>query len=232
MNIIITGASRGIGYDTVLEFSKNNKNQIIAISRNISELEKLKQKCYEQYENSIHIIEYDITDDQAILKHKLEEYEKIDIVINNAGLLINKPFLDLSIEDWQETFNVNLFGAVKVIQTVFDKIIKSEYAHVVNIGSMGGISVAQKFAGLSAYSSSKAALGNLTECLAEEFKDHNVSINCICLGAVNTEMLRLAFPDCTDSFKSDDIAKFICDFSSNYAKLFNGKIIPISSSTP
>ncbi|MET3036332.1 SDR family oxidoreductase [Chryseobacterium sp. NRRL B-14859] len=232
MNIIVTGASRGIGYDTVLEFSKNNKNKIIAISRDMARLEELKQRCNENYGNEIHVISHDITDDQNKLKNELKDYENIDILINNAGLLINKPFLDLSIEDWQETFNVNLFGVVKIIQCVFDKIVKSKYAHIVNIGSMGGISIAQKFEGLSAYSGSKSALANLTECLAEEFKDYKVSINCLCLGAVDTEMLRLAFPECKDSFQSVDIAKFICDFSFNYARLFNGKIIPVSSTTP
>ncbi|MFY7844734.1 SDR family oxidoreductase [Chryseobacterium gambrini] len=232
MNIIVTGTSRGIGYDTVLELSKNNNNKIIAISRDMAGLEGLKQKCYGNYGNEIHIISYDITDNQTKLKNELKYYESIDILINNAGLLINKPFLDLSIEEWQETFSVNLFGVVKIIQSIFDKMIKSEYAHIVNIGSMGGMSIAQKFAGLSAYSGSKSALTNLTECLAEEFKDYKISTNCLCLGAVDTEMLRIAFPECKDSFQSEDIAKFICDFSLKYAKLFNGKIIPVSFTTP
>ncbi|MFP3599144.1 SDR family oxidoreductase [Chryseobacterium sp. SIMBA_029] len=235
MNIIVTGASKGIGYDTVLEFSKNKENKIIAISRNINKLNDLKKVCYEKYNNEIKIIQYDITtshiENQNLLDI-LENIEFVDIFINNAGILINKKFIDLTQEDWITTFDINFLAPVNLIRLLYPKLKNSKSAHIINISSMGGIERTQKFSGLSSYSSSKAALVNLTECLAEEFMDDNIHCNCLSLGSVDTEMFRAAFPSYHASVSSEEIAQFICNFSQNYRNLFNGKIIPIAISTP
>ena len=104
--------------------------------------------------------------------------------------------------------------------------------HVINISSIGGVQGSVKFAGLSAYSSTKAALACLTECLAEEFKDLNISFNCLALGAVQTEMLEEAFPGYKAPLTAWEMAEFISKFSVNANKVMNGKIIPVSLSTP
>ncbi|MGX5687210.1 SDR family oxidoreductase [Chryseobacterium cucumeris] len=235
MNIIITGASSGIGYDMVLEFSKNKENQIIAISRDINKLNNLKKKCNIEYNNQIKIIQYDITTpptENRELLDVLESIDFVDIFINNAGKLINKKFVDLTQEDWITTFNTNFFAPVHLIKLLHSKLKNSKSAHIVNVSSMGGIERTQKFSGLSSYSSSKAALVNLTECLAEEFKHDNIHCNCLSLGSVDTQMFRTAFPSFQASVSSKEIAKFICSFSQDYRNLFNGKMIPIAISTP
>jgi NAD(P)-dependent dehydrogenase (short-subunit alcohol dehydrogenase family) len=109
---------------------------------------------------------------------------------------------------------------------------RSNQAHIVNIGSMGGFQGSSKFPGLSIYSASKAALANLTECLAEEWKEYNINVNCLALGSVNTEMLQSAFPGYEANVSPHEMAKFIADFSINGRALFNGKVIPVALNTP
>jgi short-subunit dehydrogenase len=233
MNIIVTGASKGIGFDTVLEFSKNNENKIIALARDITKLTELQNLCFEQNKTKIHIVSCDITNiAQSTLQQTLESFDNIDILINNAGLLINKPFLDLEKSEWQSMFEVNIFGIVELIKLVFPKLKTSKNPHIVNIGSIGGLQNTKKFAGLSAYTSSKASLSNLTECIAEEFLEYQIICNCLCLGAVNTEMLKQAFPNYKAQINSNEIATYICDFALNANKFINGKSIPISISIP
>lgn len=235
MNIIVTGASKGIGYDVVLEFSKSGDNKIIAIARDYDKLIELQKKCFENYQNKIEIVKFDITEDAAHnndLLSALKEIETVDILINNAAVLINKKFEDLSEEDWSLTFSTNVFGPVNLIKLIYSKLKNSRFAHIINISSIGGLERTKKFSGLSAYSASKAALVNLTECMAEEFLEDNIFCNCLSLGSVNTEMFREAFPSYSTEVSSTEISKFICDFSKNYRKFFNGKVIPIAISTP
>jgi NAD(P)-dependent dehydrogenase (short-subunit alcohol dehydrogenase family) len=104
--------------------------------------------------------------------------------------------------------------------------------HIVNISSMGGFQGTVKFPGLAAYSSSKAALVNFTELFAEEYKETSIKMNCLCLGAVQTEMLEQAFPGYVAPTSPSDMASYIVDFSFNGSKYFNGKILPVSSTTP
>lgn len=235
MNIIVTGASRGIGYDVVLEFSKNRDNRIIAIARDYDKLIELQKKCFENYQNRIEIVKFDITTDvihNNDLLNVLKKIETVDTFINNAGILINKKFEDLSQEDWSLTFATNVFGPVNLIKLIYPKLKNSGFAHIVNISSIGGLERSKKFSGLSAYSASKAALVNLTECMAEEFLVDNIFCNCLSLGAISTEMFKEAFPSYNAEISSAEISKFICDFSKNYRKFFNGKVIPIAVSTP
>ena len=97
---------------------------------------------------------------------------------------------------------------------------------------MGGFQGSAKFAGLSAYSSSKAAVVGLTECLAEELKDKDIFVNCLAIGAVQTEMLSEAFPGYEAPVSPKQMAEYIFDFAIKGSQFYNGKILPVSSSTP
>ena len=97
---------------------------------------------------------------------------------------------------------------------------------------MGGFQGSSKFPGLSAYSASKAALGNLTECLAEEFKEMGIAVNALALGAVKTEMLEEAFPGYVPPVNAQEMAGFMANFATSGHHFFNGKILPVSVSTP
>jgi len=228
--ILVTGASRGIGYDTVLELAKNPNNQIFALSRNKPKLEALQKACGT---TNVQIIPFDLVAfDEAALTKTLKDVVSIDALINNAGLLINEPFPSLNIKSWRTIFEVNLFGVVQLVQALLPQLSTANKAHVVNIGSMGGVQGSSKFPGLSAYSASKAAIANLTECLAEELKDKNISVNCLALGAIQTEMLAEAFPGYEAPVTSKAMAAYLAEFALNGHQFHNGKIIPVAISTP
>jgi short-subunit dehydrogenase len=232
--IFITGASRGIGFETVLELSKDPSNRVIAVSRNYERLSQLKESCAKLHTNEIDIVAFDLTKEADFTKldEALSEVKRIDVLINNAGLLINKPFEELSIAEWRRMFEVNVFGVAGLIQFLLPRLRQSPAAHIVNIGSMGGFQGSSKFPGLSGYSAAKAALANLTECLAAELGRDHIKSNCLCLGAVNTEMLATAFPGYEAPLRSEEMARFIAWFSLNGRQFFNGQVLPVALNDP
>ena len=230
MNIIITGASRGIGLETAVLLAQNKRHQLLLLSRNTRQLELLKE---EVLHHNIEFLPFDLLNpDSTGLVQKLESWDKVDVIINNAGKLVNKPFIELSSENWKEVYGVNVFGPAELIRTCLPWLEKSARAHVLNISSMGGFQGASKFPGLAAYSSSKAALASLTECLAEEFREKNIAVNCLALGAVQTEMLAEAFPGYEAPVSSEEMAAFVAYFAEYGHRFFNGKILPAALSTP
>ena len=219
-NVVITGTSSGIGFDLVKIYSKKKYN-VLSLSRSQITIKGVN-----------HVI-FDITDQKSIdsIKNIIKkEFKVVDILINNAGKLINKPFLDMSMEDFDSVFRVNLFGVANLIKNLYPMFNKS--SHVVNISSIGGIIGSSKFNGLTAYSSSKGALNVLTEVLAEEFKESGPKFNSLCLGSVQTKMLEEAFPGYKGQVKPKHMAKFIFDFANKGSSFFNGKVIPVSLSNP
>jgi 3-oxoacyl-[acyl-carrier protein] reductase len=233
MNIVVTGASRGIGFETAYELSRYAEHQVIALSRDEKKLRQLLDKAQTSGNNNLHIHKFDISNIvPAEIETILKPFDHIDIIIHNAGLLINRSFPEMTIEEWRSIFEVNVFGVAGITNALLPYLKKSKLAHIVNIGSMGGLQGTSKFPGLVAYSASKAALANMTECLAEELKEFNIRVNCLALGSVNTEMLNTAFPDYKAPTNPTEMARFISWFSLNAAHLMNGKIIPISINTP
>lgn len=235
INILITGGSRGIGYELVKQFAAQSNHHIVVLSRNFEELEQLKQECAQQYKNVIHIYKVDFN--SPSLSNELQqilakEAKHFHVLINNAGVLINKPFTETTATDWQTVFTTNVFAPALLIKEVVGKNNKQEQTHVVNISSMGGFQGSVKFPGLSVYSASKAALANLTEVLAEEYKDTNIKINCLALGSAQTEMLQEAFPNYQAKVSAKQMATYVKEFSLSGDKLFNGKILPVSVTTP
>ncbi|GJM35782.1 MAG: short-chain dehydrogenase [Saprospiraceae bacterium] len=230
MHIIITGASRGIGYELAKFFAKQAENKILLLSRNVDRLQELSANSPHA---NIDWLAYDLTRaEEAKLLEKIKPWNHIDILVNNAGQLLSKPFTELTRHDWESIFTTNLFGVVDLVRLLLPKLEAANHGHVLNIGSMGGFQGSSKFPGLSAYSASKAALANLTECLAEEYKEKGPAFNCLSLGAVQTEMLAEAFPGYEAPVGSQDMGAFIAWFATNGHRFFNGKILPVSISTP
>lgn len=235
MNIIITGASRGIGYETAKRFAAIGDNNIVIIARNESKLKELKNECdRENTKSQLFPIVFDLEDSNSykdVLVVEIKKYiSTIDIVINNAGLLINKPFDKLTDNDIDRMIELNLTSPTKLIKSLLP--LMNRPAHIINISSMGGFQGSQKFPGLAVYSAAKAGLASLTECLAEEYKNTGLVFNCLAIGSTDTEMLREAFPGYQATFKTSEMADFVVDFAINKFKFFNGKIIPVSISTP
>jgi len=234
MNIVVTGASRGIGFALAMKFAQSTENKVFAFARSEAKLAGLKEKIesFDQHAQFFYttfdLLRGDIKNDLLPAIHK--DLGSIDILINNAGLLVNKPFEELTDADFDLTFDVNVKGVFKLIRDLLPLFNKQ--AHIVNISSMGGFQGSAKFPGFSLYSASKGAVSVLTECLAEELKDRNISVNALAIGAVQTEMLAEAFPGFQAPVTAEEMAAFIADFAVNGPKYFNGKVIPVSSSTP
>ena len=236
MNIIVTGASRGIGRAMVKKFSQSG-HTVIAIARQEKKLIELSESCNQtSKEGKVISFPFDLSklaENIEGFKAKINKhFSHLNLLINNAGYLNNSSFEKSGIDIIHKSFSVNYVAAFLIIQSMLPLLKESKSAHVVNIGSMGGVQGSSKFNGLSVYSSSKAALAVLTECLAEEFKETGISFNYLALGAVQTEMLAEAFPAYQATVSADEMADYICDFALKGDKLFNGKIIPVSLSTP
>ena len=224
-NVVITGCSRGIGYELAKLFAEEG-HAVLALSRNPEPMRSLKNE-------RITAITLDLQETKSLSAVKSfigDQWETVDILINNAGRLVNKPFLETSIEDFIGVYQVNVFGVVGIIQTILPFMGKR--GHVVNISSMGGIQGSAKFPGLSAYSSSKGALITLSELLAEEFKESGPSFNALALGAVQTEMLEEAFPGFQAPVTALEMAAYIKKFAQEGHLYFNGKVLQVSNSTP
>lgn len=233
MNIIITGASSGIGFEAALEFSLQKQNKIVAIARTADKLRKLLEIARSiNPECTLLPVEFDIVNDDyaALLPFLKERLGKIDILINNAGSLINKPFLETTEADLEEMLQSNVIAHFRMIRNTLP--LMQSGSHIVNIGSMGGFQGSVKFPGLSAYSASKAALHTLTECLAFELSEKGIKVNCLALGSAQTEMLEAAFPGYQSPVMAFEMGKYIADFAKTGHKFFNGKIIPVAVTTP
>jgi short-subunit dehydrogenase len=207
----------------------------VALSRNLVALQNLKESCENEFNNSIHIYSIDFLSDSFSddLDNVFEKHRShIDVIINNAGYLINKPFSETTKLEIESIYKVNVFSPIMILQNTFPFLEGNKRCHVVNIGSMGGVQGSVKFPGLSIYSSSKAALANLSECLAEEYKEKNVYINCLALGSVQTEMLESAFPGYVAQVSAKEMADYVVGFSIQDPIYMNGKIISVSNSTP
>ncbi len=227
-NIIITGASKGIGYATALNLAKKG-HRVFAIARSSSQLEELQK---EKYSGEIIPVTVDLTsqsDIDSFITHHINDL-KINVLINNAGVLINKPFIESEIKDWMLQLEVNLIAPIFLIKAVKNQF--SSDSHIVNIGSMGGYQGSSKFPGLAAYSASKGALSILSECLSTEFAEDGIAVNCLCLGAVQTEMLGQAFPGYQAPTQPEEIGSFIAEFSLTAHNFINGKIIPVALNNP
>jgi NAD(P)-dependent dehydrogenase (short-subunit alcohol dehydrogenase family) len=223
-NIIITGTSRGIGYELALKFA-NAGHQVLALSRKANQ-ELLSHK-------NITFLSVDLSNEaelQQVTEFLAATWQKIDAVIHNAGSLLLKPFSETSQNDFEYIYKVNVFGVANLTRICLPFLQKG--SHVVTISSMGGVQGSLKFAGLAAYSSSKGAVITLSELLAEEYKEQGISFNVLALGSVQTEMLQEAFPGYQAPLSASEMANYIYDFTLTGNKYFNGKVLPVSSTNP
>ena len=223
-NIIITGTSRGIGHELALQFA-NAGHQVLAISR------KTPQDLLEH--QNITCLSVDLSEEndlQQVGNFLSATWKSVDAIIHNAGSLILKPFAEITTAEFEKVYKVNVFAVAALTRIALPYLQKG--SHVVSISSMGGIQGSVKFAGLSAYSSSKGALITLSELLAEEYRDRGISFNVLALGSVQTEMLAEAFPGYQAPLSASEMADYIFDFTLNGNKYFNGKVLQVSATTP
>jgi NAD(P)-dependent dehydrogenase (short-subunit alcohol dehydrogenase family) len=228
-NIIINGGTRGIGLEVVKYLAKNMDNKIVVTGRNEQSLSAL----VSQHDN-VKSFALDMSSFESECKDFInmisKHFKEVNILINLAGFLTAKGFTETSTMEARLTMETNFFGPALLIKSL--KPLMPKGSHIVNISSMGGFQGSVKFRGLSYYSASKAAMSCLTECLANEFSESGISVNCLALGAVQTEMLSEAFPGYKAPVEANEMAEFISEFALTGNKFFNGKILPVAVGTP
>lgn len=223
-NIIVTGTSRGIGYELALKFA-NSGNNVLALSR------KTSQALLDHPNVTCLAVDLSVESDLEQIQNFLStSWKSVDVIVHNAGALVVKPFAETTTEDFENIYKVNVFAVAALTRIALPFLVRG--SHVLSISSMGGIQGSVKFAGLSAYSSSKGAVITLSELLAEEYREQGISFNVLALGSVQTEMLAEAFPGYVAPLSPNEMASYICDFALNGQKFFNGKVLQVSSSTP
>ncbi|HUV01636.1 MAG TPA: SDR family oxidoreductase [Bacteroidales bacterium] len=231
MNIIVNGGSRGIGRELAVHFAGDPDNQLLVTGRDEKALKELAGSCIHE---NVSYLAFDLSLlDFQIVSFKDQIYSrfsKVDILINNAGSLTVKEFMKMSNKEARTMMETNFFGPASLIRLI--KPIMASGSHIVNISSMGGFQGSSKYRGLSYYSASKAALATLTECLAEEFSEDGISVNCLALGSVQTEMFETAFPGYKAPVSAKEMGEFVAYFALNGNRFFNGKIIPVALGNP
>lgn len=225
-NVIVTGASRGIGYYTALQFAKEG-HQVLAIARSKDRLEVLKSE--DEGKGNIKTLALDLSSEYNV-EQITGVFNKVDVLINNAGALVNKPFKEISQSEMLQVYQTNVFAPYFLVQKLLQNF--SSDAHIINIGSVGGVNGTLKFPGLSIYSSSKAAVSCLSECWQAEFAETDLTFNSLALGSVQTEMLEQAFPGYKAPLSPEQMAAYICRFALNDAEFVRGKTVVVSRTNP
>lgn len=226
MKIVVSGASKGLGYALVKHLLAGG-HEVFAFARHTENLSILNND-----NGTLHFMAFDLMekDFTPLINSIKEKFQTIDALVNNAGFLVPKPFNEMTDEDYDNTFNVNVKAPFKLIRGLFSLFSKG--SHILNISSAGGFQGSVKFQGLSIYSASKGALSVLTETLALEFAKEEIKVNALALGSAQTEMLGQAFPNFKAPLTASEMAEFIAYFTVNGHRFFNGKILPVSLSTP
>jgi NAD(P)-dependent dehydrogenase (short-subunit alcohol dehydrogenase family) len=218
-----------VGEATVLRLARVDRCRVLAVARDARALEMLADKG----EGLVETCETDVAmaAAPAIIKERVAG-RRVHALVHNAGQLHMAPMGGHSGDALAALYRVNVFAPLLITQALVDELDGEPPGHVVHIGSMGGFQDSAKFAGLVAYSASKAALACMAQCLAEEFRERSIRSNCLALGSVDTEMLREAFPGYRAPVSAEAMGNHVADFALNGHRLYNGKVLPVAVTTP
>jgi NAD(P)-dependent dehydrogenase (short-subunit alcohol dehydrogenase family) len=227
-SILVTGASRGIGFQTALKLAYEGHTVYVTARTE----DKLFNLAKQSKGGQIIPIAADITNasDVEKLADQVKDGNGLDGLINNAGLVHREAFMETDIEHFKDLMDVNVMGIVRIIKALKPHLNKN--SHIVNISSMSGYQGSLKFPGLSAYGAAKAAVIGLTEVLSTEFVDDNISVNCLAIGAVQTEMLSEAFPGFEAPVSPEEMGSYIANFVLESHRFYNGKVLPVALNDP
>lgn len=238
--VLITGASRGLGASIARVFAKNNHN--IILNYNNSEIEALKLKEeLEKYNIEVLPIKADMTKEEEIKKMvsiSLEQFKKIDVLINNAGLAIDTTYEDKTKENFIKTIDTNLIGPFLVSKYVGEYMIKQKQGCIINISSTNGIDSYYEYS--LDYDASKAGLISLTHNLALHYSPY-IRVNCVAPGWINTEMNKNLDEDYKKEEENkillnrfaepEEIASVVYFLTTEEAKYINNETIRVDGGT-
>ena len=235
--VIITGASKGIGRAMAESFAEERYNVLINYNHSQNEAnslyENLKEKGF-----SVRTFKADVSkrsEVDSMVDYCIKNFGGVDILINNAGIAQTKLFIDITEEDWDRMFSINMKGVFNCTQSVLSHMIKNKRGKIINISSMWGITGASCE---SHYSASKAGIIGLTKALAKELGPSNIQVNSIAPGVIKTDMLSCYSESDLDELKEGtpltrlgkptDVANCALFLASSNADFITGQIISIN----
>ena len=234
---LVTGSSRGIGKAIITDFAKKGFNVVINYIKEYNEAERLKEKLENEYSIRALTIKADVSNEdevQEMVANIKKEFKRIDVLVNNAGIAIDKEFEDRTVEDWKRTLSVNLIAPFIVSKYVGNEMLKNKYGRIINISSTNGINAF--FPTSIDYDASKAGLINLTHNLAIQFAPY-INVNCVAPGWVNTDMNKELPKDLIEEetnriykkrfAEPSEIAKVVTFLASDDADFINDEIIKV-----
>ncbi len=225
---IVTGAGRGVGRATAQCFAREGA-RVILFSRTRSHLDETLEDITRQGGQAIAIVG-DVSreeDVQALFRQVKDIYGRVDILINCAGIVAVRPFIEMDVATWDRIVGVNLRGTFLCCLEAFRIMAMQHQGVIVNLSSLSGVKGVEKFPGLSAYNVSKSGVSGLTEILAVEGKPYNIRVCAVSPGAINTEMLRQAAPHLKASMAPDDLAEILLFLAADSGRMFSGSNIEL-----
>lgn len=187
-NVLITGGTRGIGEAISREFAKKGYDIIINYVNSNEKAQNLKQELEKEYNIKVLPIQTDISNEIEIknmVDTAINELGKIDVLVNNAGIVIDREFEDRTVEDWKKTLDINLIAPFVLTKLVGKEMMKQKSGAIINISSTNGLNT--YYPTSVDYDASKSGLISLTYDSAVQFAPY-VRVNCVAPGWVNTEM--------------------------------------------
>ena len=227
--ILVTGSGRGIGRSIALEFARTGGIVYIA-SRTEEELDATAE-LIEEAGCICEKMVCDLEDKQCVsdvFEDMKSRYGRLDVLVNNAGMLAKGMMEDMDMDEFHKTMAVNVTAPYTLCRLALP-LMKENGGAIVNIASLAGIRSVEKFPGIGAYTVSKHALVGLTEALAAEWKEYGIRVNCIAPGAVETEMLRRAAPDLHPVLDPGEVAASALFLASDAASGVNGSTLEMFS---
>lgn len=225
---IVTGAGRGIGRATARLFAREGA-RVVLFGRTLAHIEEVQREIESQGGQAL-AIEGDVAreeDVRSLFQKAKSVYGRIDILVNSAGIVALRPFVDMDAETWDQVIAVNLRGTFLCCREAFRVMSEQQGGVIVNISSLSGVKGVEKFPGLSAYNVSKAGVAGLTEILAVEGKPYNIRVCAVSPGAVDTEMLRQAAPHLKAGMTPDDMADILLFMVDDTGRMLSGSNIEL-----
>lgn len=235
--VLVTGSSRGIGKAIVTDFARKGYNVVINYIKEDNKAKELKERLEKEYHIKALTIRADVSNEnevQKMIDTIINKFGRIDVLINNAGIAIDKEFEDRTVEDWKRTLSVNLIAPFIVSKYVGNEMLKNKSGKIINISSTNGINAF--FPTSIDYDASKAGLINLTHNLAIQFAPY-INVNCVAPGWVNTDMNKELPKDLIEEetnkiykkrfAKPSEIAKVVTFLASDDADFINDEIIKV-----
>lgn len=230
--VIITGAGQGLGASYARDFAAEGAS-VVLVGRTKSKLNAVADEIRTSGGEAL-VCALDISVEEAVNEMRdkvLEAYGTIDVLVNNAAYHKSQPVIETSLEDWNRQIGTNLTGTFLCTKAVLPTMIDRQYGKIINISSSAA---RHYFPGFGAYAASKAGIVGFSHTLSEEVKHHNINVNAIYLGMVNTEYTRARMDSdaavtirLEDMLQVDEVSKTVLFFASDDSSPIMGAAVDV-----